>query len=71
MTSAETPAEYMLRAPFAKWLGVRVRGKPFSEFTLIAWEKEGKGPPVTRVGRDVIYSLPSAEKWLRSLEAAE
>ena len=70
MVSPETSAEYMLRAPFAEWLGNRVRGKPYSEFTLIAWEKDGRGPPVTRVGRDVIYSIPSAERWLASLEEA-
>jgi hypothetical protein len=70
MASPETPAKYLKRAPFAEWLGNRVRGKPYSEFTLIAWEKDGRGPPVTRVGRDVIYSIPSAERWLASLEDA-
>jgi hypothetical protein len=36
--------------------------------TLIRWELDGSGPPVTRVGRDVLYYIPSVEKWLRSQE---
>jgi hypothetical protein len=38
--------------------------------TLIRWELDGRGPPVTRIGRDVLYYLPSVEKWLRSQEKA-
>ena len=36
--------------------------------TLIRWELDGSGPPVTRLGRDVLYYIPSVEKWLRSQE---
>jgi hypothetical protein len=36
--------------------------------TLIRWELDGSGPPVTRLGRDVLYYIPSIEKWLRSQE---
>jgi hypothetical protein len=36
--------------------------------TLVRWELDGRGPPVTRIGRDVLYYLPSVEKWLRSQE---
>jgi hypothetical protein len=36
--------------------------------TLVRWELDGRGPPVTRIGRDVLYFLPSVEKWLRSQE---
>jgi hypothetical protein len=36
--------------------------------TLIRWELDGRGPPVTRVGRDVLYYIPSVEKWLRQQE---
>jgi predicted DNA-binding transcriptional regulator AlpA len=39
-----------------------------SEITLVRWEKDGKGPPVTRIGRDVVYSIVSIEKWLRAQE---
>jgi predicted DNA-binding transcriptional regulator AlpA len=39
-----------------------------SEVTLIRWEKDGKGPPVTRIGRDVVYSVSSIEKWLKAQE---
>jgi hypothetical protein len=70
MTTPENPARYLKRAPFAEWLGNRVRGKPYSEFTLMAWERDGKGPPAIRVGRDVIYSTSTAEEWLASLESA-
>jgi hypothetical protein len=70
MALPQTSAEYLPRPQFAEWLGNRVRGRPYSEFTLMAWEKDGRGPPVTRVGRDVIYSIPSAERWLASLEKA-
>jgi predicted DNA-binding transcriptional regulator AlpA len=54
----------------AEELGNRLRGKPYSEFTLIAWEKDGKGPPVTRIGRDVVYRASSVEKWLLAREQA-
>jgi hypothetical protein len=42
----------------------------YSEFALIAWEKNGKGPPVTCIGRDVVYSINSVEKWLKQQEQA-
>jgi len=38
--------------------------------TLVRWEKDGKGPPVTRLGREVFYYRPSTQKWLRSRESA-
>jgi hypothetical protein len=65
---AEIAANYISRKQLAKELGKRLRGRPYSEFTLISWEKDGKGPPVTRIGRDVLYFIPSVEKWLRSQE---
>jgi hypothetical protein len=44
---------FIPRSQLAKEPGERLRGKPFAEMTLIMWEKEGKGPPATRVGREV------------------
>jgi hypothetical protein len=41
-----------------------------AEATLIRWEKDGKGPPVTRIGRDVVYSIQSFKKWLKGQERA-
>jgi len=38
--------------------------------TLVRWENDGVGPPVTRIGRDVLYSIPSFEKWLKAQERA-
>jgi hypothetical protein len=70
MALTEIAAGYIPRKQLAKELGERLRGRPYSEFTLIAWEKDGKGPPPTRVGRDVLYSLSSIERWLASLEDA-
>jgi hypothetical protein len=36
--------------------------------TLVRWELDGRGPPVTRIGRDVLYYIPSVQKWLRQQE---
>jgi hypothetical protein len=36
--------------------------------TLVRWELDGRGPPVTRIGRDVLYFIPSVQRWLRSQE---
>jgi transcriptional regulator with XRE-family HTH domain len=55
--------EYISRKDFAAELGV-------AEATLIRWEKDGKGPPVTRIGRDVLYYIPSTKKWVRSQESS-
>lgn len=70
MTITDLAANYIPRKQLAKELGERLRGKPYSEFTLIAWERDGRGPPATRVGRDVVYSIPSVEKWLKKQEVA-
>ncbi len=68
MASTEIAADYIPRKTLAAELGNRLRGRPYSEFTLIAWEKDGKGPPVTRIGRDVVYRAASVEEWLQSRE---
>ncbi|MCP3370769.1 hypothetical protein [Bradyrhizobium cajani] len=59
---------YNSRAATAAQVGVQVRGRPYTERTFINWELDGKGPPVTRVGRDVCYFWPSVKEWLRSQE---
>lgn len=61
-------SEYLSRPATAERLGKLVRGRPYTERTLINWELEGRGPPVTRVGRDVTYFWPSVERWLRAQE---
>jgi hypothetical protein len=63
-------SNYISRKVLARELGERLRGRPYSEMTLIAWERNGKGPPVTRVGRDVLYAISSVEKWLKQQEQA-
>ena len=70
MSTDEAPAEYLPRKKAGDYIGARVRGRPYAEITLIQWEKDGKGPPVTRVGRDVLYFIPSIDRWLRDQERA-
>jgi len=70
MATTEIANDYIPRKQLATKLGERLRGRPYSEFTLIAWEKDGKGPPVTRIGRDVVYRASSVEKWLQAQERA-
>lgn len=63
-------SDYLSRPATAAKLGKLVRGKPYTERTLINWELDGKGPPVTRIGRDVAYYWPSVLSWVRSQEKA-
>jgi hypothetical protein len=55
--------DYISREELAAQLGKSVK-------TLVRWELDGKGPPVTRIGRDVLYSIPSFERWLKAQERA-
>ena len=55
--------DYLSREQLAANIGKSVK-------TLVRWELDGKGPPVTRIGRDVLYSIPSVEKWLQAQERA-
>jgi hypothetical protein len=68
MAAPEISANYIPRKQLAIQLGERLRGRPFAEVTLRVWEREKRGPPITRIGRVVVYSIPSVEKWLRSQE---
>lgn len=67
----DVQSEYLSRPATAAKLGMLVRGRPYTERTLINWELNGKGPPVTRVSRDVTYYWPSVLKWLRAQENSE
>lgn len=55
--------DYVPRDKLAAQIGKSVK-------TLVRWENDGKGPPVTRIGRDVVYRVSSVEKWLQSQERA-
>jgi predicted DNA-binding transcriptional regulator AlpA len=55
--------DYVSREQLAAKIGKSVK-------TLVRWENDGKGPPVTRIGRDVLYSIPSFERWLKQQERA-
>ncbi|WLB58471.1 hypothetical protein [Bradyrhizobium japonicum] len=67
---SEVLSNYVPRKQAAEKLGNALRGKPYTEKTLIRWELEKYGPPVTRIGREVVYFWPSVEKWLREQEKA-
>jgi hypothetical protein len=60
---AELLKDYFPRKALAGEIGC-------TEKTLIRWELDGKGPPVTRLGRQILYRKSSVEKWLRDLEQA-
>jgi hypothetical protein len=36
--------------------------------TLDRWRRLGEGPPVTKIGRRVLYRRESLEAWLRARE---
>jgi hypothetical protein len=36
--------------------------------TIARWRALGEGPPVTRIGRQILYRESSAKAWLESLE---
>jgi predicted site-specific integrase-resolvase len=36
--------------------------------TLDRWRVEGKGPPITKIGRRTFYSKTSVASWLRARE---
>ncbi len=55
-------APYLSRKELCEQLGKQNQ-------TLIDWEKAGRGPPVTRIGRTVFYSRSGVSQWLRSLES--
>ena len=67
---ANIEANYISRKDLAVQLGERMRGRPYSVNTLMLWEKDGRGPPVTRIGRDVVYAVASVERWLLAQEKA-
>lgn len=60
-TSSGLFDDYLNRREFAAEIGVRIE-------TLIRWEKDGQGPPVTRFGRTPYYYKPSIVEWQRSQE---
>jgi len=65
---ANIEANYINRKELAKQLGEQLRGRPYSVNTLMLWEKDGRGPPATRIGRDVVYAVDAVQRWLRSQE---
>lgn len=53
MAMTEPLKDYTQRKILAEQLGI-------TEKTLIRWELDGRGPPVTRIGRQVLYFKPSS-----------
>jgi predicted DNA-binding transcriptional regulator AlpA len=63
MAMTDLLKDYIPRKTLAEQIG-------YTEKTLINWELDGKGPPATRVGRQVLYRRASVEKWLQAQERA-
>lgn len=61
MTDINLLADYLPRAEVAKQLDR-------TERTLERWERQRTGPPITRVGKEPYYFIPSLKEWLRSCE---
>ena len=57
----EAPDGYVRLHQLAEMLGVHVR-------TIRRWEKLREGPPKTKIGRQIYYSLESLYKWMKSCE---
>jgi hypothetical protein len=55
--------DYLSRDDLAARLGIATK-------TLVRWQNDGNGPPVTYLGRAPFYSIPSFEKWLKAQERA-
>lgn len=56
---------FLTEAELAKELGISTR-------TLIRWRRLREGPPITRLGRRILYHRQAVAKWLagRQREAA-
>ena len=52
---------HFTREEAAKYLGVTPR-------TLIRWEQFGEGPPITRLGRRILYKKKSLRNWVGEQE---
>jgi excisionase family DNA binding protein len=53
--------DYMTPSELAAQLGVCVK-------TLDRWRADGAGPPVTKVGRKLLYRRASVTAWLQGCE---
>lgn len=60
---ADLLKDYLSRDDLAARLGIAPK-------TLVRWQNDGRGPPVTYLGRAPFYSIPSFEKWLKAQERA-
>jgi predicted site-specific integrase-resolvase len=58
-------SDYLTPAQLADDLGICAK-------TLERWRNDGQGPPITRLGRTVLYRRTSVAAWLtaRELQAA-
>ena len=68
MSSTGLAEGYLTRQQLAEQLGNRFRGRPYSEAAIRVWEREGTGPPRTKIGNTTLYNIESVEAWLRSKE---
>jgi hypothetical protein len=53
--------DYLTEEALAREIGITIR-------TLRRWRKERQGPPITHVGRKVVYSIEGLRRWLAANE---
>ena len=53
--------DFYTEESLAREVGVTVR-------TLRRWRKERRGPPITNVGRRIVYSMEGLRRWLAANE---
>jgi hypothetical protein len=61
-------ADCIPEAEAAAELGKLAGRKPFAVTTLMAWRRQGIGPPWVKVGRRIVYRRAAIKIWLASKE---
>ncbi|WP_315742229.1 MULTISPECIES: hypothetical protein [unclassified Bradyrhizobium] len=68
MSTIELASGYLTRKELAEQLGNRLRGKPYTEYAIRVWERQGTAPPRVKIGAKTMYRIESVETWLRAKE---
>ena len=67
MANSDIREQCVTRKEAAQLVGKRLRGKPYCERTLEIWERDGSGPPIMKIGRNVFYPLAGIDRWFEML----